>query len=70
MTPSNSLLKLKKILESRTGKAIGDYNMIEDGDTVLVDQTGGEHLELGTMPEDPDAGSDADVTVEDVTEDK
>ena len=36
MTPSNSLLKLKKILESRTGKAIGDYNMIEDGDTVQI----------------------------------
>ena len=43
---------------------------VHDGDTVLVDQTGGEHLELGTMPEDPDAGSDTDVTVEDVTEDK
>ena len=43
---------------------------VHDGDTVLVNQTGGEHLELGTMPEDPDAGSDTDVTVEDVTEDK
>ena len=34
---------------------------VHDGDTVLVDQTGGEHLELGTMPEDPDAGSDTDA---------
>ena len=42
MTPSNSLLKLKKILESRTGKAIIDYNMIEDGDTVLVCVSGGK----------------------------
>ena len=42
MTLSNSLLKLKKLLESRTGKAIGDYNMIEDGDTVLVCVSGGK----------------------------
>jgi ATP-dependent Clp protease ATP-binding subunit ClpB len=26
---------------------------VHDGDTVLVDQTGGDHLELSTMPEDP-----------------
>jgi hypothetical protein len=36
MTSSNTLQKLRKSLESRTGKAIIDYNMIEDGDTVLV----------------------------------
>jgi tRNA 2-thiocytidine biosynthesis protein TtcA len=42
MTPSNNLQKLRKFLESRTGKAIGDYNMIEDGDTVLVCCSGGK----------------------------
>lgn len=42
MTLSNTLLKLRKTLESRTGKAIGDYNMIEDGDTVLVCVSGGK----------------------------
>lgn len=41
-TPSNTLLKLRKSLESRTGKAIGDYNMIEAGDTVLVCLSGGK----------------------------
>ena len=42
MTLSNTLQKLRKFLESRTGKAIGDYNMIEDGDTVLVCVSGGK----------------------------
>ncbi len=42
MTISNNLQKLRKFLESRTGKAIGDYNMIEGGDTVLVCCSGGK----------------------------
>jgi tRNA 2-thiocytidine biosynthesis protein TtcA len=42
MTSSNTLQKLRKSLESRTGKAIIDYNMIEDGDTVLVCVSGGK----------------------------
>lgn len=42
MTISNTLQKLRKQLESRTGKAIADYNMIEDGDTVLVCVSGGK----------------------------
>ena len=40
--PSNTLQKLGKFLESRTGKAIGDYTMIADGDTVLVCVSGGK----------------------------
>jgi len=42
MATSNTLQKLRKHLETRTGKAIGDYNMIEDGDTVLVCVSGGK----------------------------
>jgi tRNA 2-thiocytidine biosynthesis protein TtcA len=40
--PSNTLLRLKKRLESQVGRAIGDYNMIEHGDTVLVCISGGK----------------------------
>ena len=48
---------------------------VHDGDTVLVDQTGGEHLELTDMPEDPlsggsGAGDDADVHVDNVKTDE
>ncbi len=39
---SNNFIKLRNSLISATGKAIGDYNMIEDGDTVLVYMSGGK----------------------------
>ncbi len=39
---SNNFLKLRNSLISATGKAIGDYNMVEDGDTVLVCMSGGK----------------------------
>ena len=39
---SNNFIKLRNSLISATGKAIGDYNMIETGDTVLVCMSGGK----------------------------
>ena len=39
---SQNFLKLRNQLISATGKAIGDYNMMEDGDTVLVCMSGGK----------------------------
>ena len=42
MERSNTLQRIEKSLLRDTGKAIADYNMIEEGDTVLVCVSGGK----------------------------
>ncbi len=40
--PSSNFIRLRNSLITSTGKAIGDYNMIEEDDTVLVCMSGGK----------------------------
>ena len=67
--PAYGARPLRRLVQTEVGDQLARLLLagkVHDGDTVLVDQTGGEHLELTDMPADPLSG----VTVEGVQEDK
>ncbi|MCI1218949.1 MAG: ATP-dependent chaperone ClpB [Bifidobacterium sp.] len=58
--PAYGARPLRRLVQTEVGDRMARMllaGQVHDGDTVLVDQTGGEHLELSTMPEDPLTGS-------------
>ncbi|WEV72307.1 ATP-dependent chaperone ClpB [Bifidobacterium sp. ESL0790] len=59
--PAYGARPLRRLVQTEVGDQMAKMLLsgkVHDGDTVLVDQTGGEHLELTTMPEDPLSGDD------------
>ena len=76
--PAYGARPLRRLVQTEVGDQLARMLLagkVHDGDTVLVDQTGGEHLELTDMPEDPlsggsGAGDDADVHVDNVKTDE
>ncbi|NEG55323.1 ATP-dependent chaperone ClpB [Bifidobacterium platyrrhinorum] len=80
--PAYGARPLRRLVQTEVGDQLARMLLagkVHDGDTVLVDQTGGEHLELTDMPEDPLSGGsgsgssapdDPDVNVEDVKADE
>ena len=54
--PAYGARPLRRLVQTEVGDRMARMLLsgkVHDGDTVLVDRTGGEHLELSTMPEDP-----------------
>lgn len=54
--PAYGARPLRRLVQTEVGDQMAKMLLsgkVHDGDTVLVDQTGGDHLELSTMPEDP-----------------
>lgn len=72
--PAYGARPLRRLVQTEVGDQLARMLLagkVHDGDTVLVDQTGGEHLDLTARSggDDP-SGDDSSVSVDNVTEDK
>lgn len=71
--PAYGARPLRRLVQTEVGDQLARMLLagkVHDGDTVLVDQTGGEHLELSAWASDQIVSDDPDVSVGNVTEDK
>ena len=71
--PAYGARPLRRLVQTEVGDQLARMLLagkVHDGDTVLVDQTGGEHLELSAWASDQIAPDDPDVSVDNVSEDK
>ena len=71
--PAYGARPLRRLVQTEVGDRLARMLLagkVHDGDTVLVDQTGGEHLELSAWASDQIVSDDPDVSVDNVTEDK
>ena len=71
--PAYGARPLRRLVQTEVGDQLARMLLagkVHDGDTVLVDQTGGEHLELSAWASDQIASDDPDVSVDNVSEGK
>jgi ATP-dependent Clp protease ATP-binding subunit ClpB len=71
--PAYGARPLRRLVQTEVGDQLARMLLageVNDGDTVLVDQTGGDHLELSAWASDQIVSDNPDVSVDNVTEDK
>ena len=71
--PAYGARPLRRLVQTEVGDQLARMLLagkVHDGDTVLVDQAGGEHLELSAWASDQIVSDNPDVSVDNVTEDK
>lgn len=71
--PAYGARPLRRLVQTEVGDQLARMLLagkVHDGDTVLADQTGGEHLELSAWASDQIVSDNPDVSVDNVTEDK